>query len=70
MDKILHLLVGMALAANPLEKPETALMVAITVAVAKEIYDSKHRNKHTSDPRDALATIAGGVIVFAYRVEF
>jgi hypothetical protein len=70
MDKILHLLVGMALAAAPLEKPETALMLAITMGVAKEIYDSRHRNKHTSDAKDALATIAGGVIVFAYRVEF
>jgi len=70
MDKILHFIVVMALAAAPLEKPETALMVAITMGVAKEIYDSRHRNKHTPDAKDALATIAGGVIVFVYRVEF
>jgi len=70
MDKLLHLIVGMALAANPFEKPEHAFMVAVAVSVAKEIYDSKHRNKHTPDPRDALASIGGAVIVFAYRVEF
>ena len=70
MDKLLHLIVGMAIAAAPLEKPEHAFMVAVAAAVAKEVYDSKHRSKHTPDPRDALASIGGAVIVFAYRVEF
>lgn len=70
MDKLLHFIVGMALAATPFEKPEHALMVAVAAAVAKEVYDSKHRSKHTPDPKDALATVGGGIIVFAYRVEF
>jgi hypothetical protein len=70
MDKLLHLIVGMAIAAAPLEKPEHALVLALAAGVVKELYDSKHRDKHTPDPKDALATAAGAMIVFVYRVEF
>lgn len=70
MDKLLHFIVGMAIAAAPLERPEHALLLAIAASVAKEVYDSKHRDKHTPDPKDALASIAGALIVFAYRIEF
>lgn len=70
MDKLLHFLVGMAIAAAPLEKPEHAFMLAVAAGIAKEAYDSKHRSKHTPDPKDALASAGGALIVFVYRVEF
>jgi hypothetical protein len=70
MDKLLHLLVGMAIAVNPLQKPEHALMLAIAAGIAKEVYDNKHKSKHTPDLIDAMATTTGALMVFVYRVEF
>jgi hypothetical protein len=70
MDKLLHFLVGMAIAAVPLDKPEHALLLAVAAGVAKEAYDNRNRKTHTPDARDAMATTAGALIVFAYRVEF
>lgn len=70
MDKLLHLLVGMALAANPLQTAEAAAVTAVLAGIAKEVYDQKHKLKHTPDGKDALATAAGALIVFVYRVEW
>lgn len=42
--------------------PIAAGMVVIA-AVAKEMWDRAHKETHTPDPLDALATIAGGVVV-------
>ena len=70
IDKLLHLIVGLALGANPVIEPELALATVVVAAVGKEIYDSKHKHKHTSDWKDAAVTIAGGLLVFTYRVEF
>lgn len=41
--------------------PIAAGMVVIA-AVAKEVWDRAHKETHTPDPVDALATIAGGVV--------
>ena len=38
-----------------------ALIVVAVMAVGKEIYDWFHRNRHTPDLWDAVATMAGGV---------
>jgi hypothetical protein len=70
MDKILHVLVGMILAANPVLEPGPAFATAVAAGVLKEIYDKKHPAKHSSDPRDALATVLGAGIVFTIRIDF
>lgn len=65
VDKQLHFIVGVAIA---------ALMVAVglglyagaatTIAgVGKEIYDGKHSEKHTKDWNDAIYTAVPGVLV-------
>jgi hypothetical protein len=70
MDKLLHFIVGMAIAAAPLEKPEHALMLAVAAGIAKEAYDNRNKKTHTADSKDAMATAAGALMVFVYRVEF
>jgi hypothetical protein len=70
VDKVLHLVVGIFLGLNPVVEPLDALAFTAIVAVAKEVYDNKHRQKHTPETRDALLTIAGGLIAFGYRKEF
>jgi hypothetical protein len=70
MDKLLHFIVGMAIAAAPLEKPEHAFLLAVAAGIAKEAYDNRNKKTHTADSRDAMATTAGALIVFTYRVEF
>lgn len=70
MDKLLHLIIGMAIAANPLQTAEAAVATAVLVGIAKEVYDQKHKTRHTPDPKDAASTAAGALIVFAYRVEW
>ena len=70
MDKLLHFIVGMAIAAAPLEKPEHAFLLAVAAGIAKEAYDNRNKKTHTADSRDAMATAAGALMVFVYRVEF
>lgn len=70
IDKLLHLIVGLALGANPALEPVDALGVTVIAAVAKEVYDRKHKHKHTPDWKDAAYTVAGGLISFGIRVEF
>lgn len=38
-------------------------VVVIAIAFGKEVYDYLHRDKHTPELMDALATIAGGFLV-------
>jgi hypothetical protein len=41
------------------------------VGILKEVYDTKHKNKHTPDKNDAIATSLGaGVSVFAINMAF
>lgn len=39
-----------------------SLAPALVVAVGKELYDRQHRDSHTPEFRDALATILGGIV--------
>lgn len=39
-----------------------AVGAVVVLAVGKEIYDKLHKDKHTPDPLDALATLAGGAL--------
>lgn len=69
-DKSLHALVGAAifsaayiiftLAALP--ALQIAAAAVLLAAIGKEVYDHLHRDKHTPDFMDAVATIAGGVV--------
>lgn len=69
-DKALHALVGGAifsaayvactLVGFPALYPAAGAVVG--AAVGKEIYDYIHRDKHTPDFMDAVATIAGGIV--------
>ncbi|MBA3622972.1 MAG: hypothetical protein H0W48_00580 [Methylibium sp.] len=50
----------------------TVICVAAVAAlgVGKEVYDSRHPDRHTADARDAIATTAGGVLAAGFRWEF
>jgi len=45
-----------------------ALAGVVALGIGKEVYDKRHPSSHTSDHKDALATVAGGIMVsFVYR---
>jgi len=58
-DKQQHMLVGVTIFTIILifVSPTEALIITSFVAILKEIYDFYHRNVHTPDLFDALATI-------------
>ena len=61
-DKQGHFIVGLlAYMAFHFISVGVALIVVAAMAVGKEIYDWFHRNRHTPDLWDAVATMAGGV---------
>ena len=66
-DKLLHLLVGALIVAllwpvGPLAPGVASGVFCFASAVGKEIYDSRHRDAHTPDLLDIVATLAGGGI--------
>jgi hypothetical protein len=62
-DKALHFIVGVLIYAAAHFISPVVGMVAVTIAaVGKEVYDWFHRDRHTPDVWDAVATIAGGVV--------
>lgn len=64
-DKALHIIAGVLIyAAAHFVSPVIGLGAVAVVAVGKEIYDLFHRNKHTPEVMDAVATIIGGIIAF------
>lgn len=67
IDKLLHALVGALIIA--LLWPLSLWLAAglcVGAALGKELYDHRHRDRHTPDHKDALATIAGGVVAFVW----
>jgi len=60
-DKIYHCLVGVILFAIG-NLVGYGLAVAIIGAVGKEIYDYLHKDNHTPDVWDAVATTLGGLL--------
>jgi hypothetical protein len=62
-DKQMHMLSGFIIAAvlTPFIGAYSILVVAI-VALLKEIYDYLHKNIHTPDFWDWVATVIGGVL--------
>jgi uncharacterized membrane protein len=69
-DKALHILVGVLLYAGfHFLSPMIGMVVVTTAAISKEIYDYMHRDKHTPDVWDAIATVAGGCVGFICSVR-
>lgn len=70
-DKSLHALVGgcifsaayVLFSIAGLPALHIAAGAVVVAAVGKEVYDRIHRDKHTPDGMDALATLAGGAVV-------
>lgn len=60
-DKIYHCLIGVILFAIG-NLVGYGLLVAIVGAIGKEIYDYLHKDTHTPDVWDAVATILGGLL--------
>ncbi len=69
-DKALHIVVGGAIFSAAyvlfsiagLPALHIAAGAVVLAAVGKEVYDYIHRDKHTPDFMDAVATIIGGAI--------
>lgn len=61
-DKYLHLAAGLVTTVIiGLLNPILGLAVTALLARWKELYDSKHPEKHTSDGWDAYATLVGAI---------
>lgn len=69
-DKSLHALAGAAIFSAAytlfhfaaLPALEIAAAAVLLAAIGKEVYDRIHRDRHTPDLMDAVATVAGGCI--------
>lgn len=65
LDKAYHVIAGVLIyAAAHFVSPVVGLIAVAVAAVGKEGYDYRHRDKHTPDLWDAVATIFGGIIGF------
>lgn len=60
-DKVAHCLGGVILFAIG-QLFGYGLFLAVLGAITKEIYDYLHPESHTADPKDAVATILGGLL--------
>ncbi len=65
VDKFMHFIGGLVIAAllTPFIGAYSIVVVAI-VALLKEIYDYLHKNIHTPDLWDWVATVLGGLVGF------
>jgi len=63
-DKANHLVYGLIIFGlfKIIFTPLIGIIMCTIFGISKEIYDSFHKDKHTSDIYDAIATIAGGII--------
>jgi hypothetical protein len=70
-DKQMHMLSGFIIAAvlTPFIGAYSILVVAV-IALLKEIYDYLHKDKHTADFMDWVATVLGGIVGFVVVALF
>lgn len=62
-DKVMHFASGSVLFALLWHWTSWwALLIVASVAVSKEVYDHMHRDIHTPEVMDALATIGGALV--------
>lgn len=65
-DKVRHFAVGVVIyAVAHFAGPVVGLTAVVAAGVVKEICDYFHKDTHTPDVWDAVATILGGVVAFA-----
>lgn len=57
LDKAQHFILGALAALFPIYP----MLAVLIVAWGKELYDYFHKDKHTCDAMDAIATIVGGL---------
>ena len=62
LDKAQHFILGAVAALCPIYP----LAAVLLVAWGKELYDYLHKDKHTCDAMDAIATIVGGLVVIQF----
>ena len=64
-DKVAHFSVGVVVyAVFHFLNPIIGLLCVALVAFGKEMYDHVHRDKHTPEWMDIVATMAGGLVAF------
>ena len=64
-DKALHALYGLIIYSFiALYNPMIAILTVVLISVAKEIYDFQHKDIHTADWYDALATSAIPLVLY------
>lgn len=63
-DKANHLIYGLIIFGlfKVIFNPLIGIMMCTIFGIFKEIYDSFHKEKHTTDIYDAISTIVGGII--------
>ena len=62
-DKVAHFASGVILfAAFSWINQYLAFWVVVVAGLVKEIYDSFHRDHHTPDPYDTMATVLGALV--------
>lgn len=65
VDKQGHFIVGILIYATlHFVNPTVGMVAVIAAAFAKEGYDYLHRDRHTPDVWDTVATVLGGVVGF------
>lgn len=55
---------------NPIAKRVVAIIPVIVLGVVKEIADHQDPDDHTSDWKDAAATVAGGMLAIEVSIRF
>jgi hypothetical protein len=69
-DKALHIIAGVLVyAAAHFVNPLVGMAAVTAAAVGKEVYDYMHKDKHTPDAWDAIATIGGGLLAFICGIK-
>ena len=64
-DKVRHFAVGVVIyAVAHFAGPVVGMTAVVAAGVVKEIYDYFHKDPHTPDVWDAVATIAGGGVAW------
>jgi uncharacterized protein YfiM (DUF2279 family) len=64
-DKTLHFLGGAAIGAAvtlATDKPLYGIAAGAAVGLAKELYDTQHRDKHTPSTKDFAVTVLGAAV--------
>ena len=63
-DKVYHFAGGVLIfaAALPIIGVLSGFLTVVIIGAAKEVYDYLHRDRHTPDVWDAVATVFGGLV--------